>query len=587
MNAVIYIRFSTPEQAAGDSERRQQTSAKKYARENNLIVTSTYIDKGVSAFEGKNATSGQLGVLLEDVDNKVIPPGSTLICESLDRLSRNSLDEADKLVGLILAKNISIATWCDNKLYTPESKDSLVDRITRMVTNARAREESEMKSLRGKNVWSMKHKLAAENKIPKTAMCPSWLELDENRQFSIKQDVAKIYREIIDMYLSGYGYMHIVRHLNKNYETVEFFGRKPKQWYETNIKKFLSDPAMTGTFTYVKNRKKIKDDSLIEHITDYYPAIASQEEYARIQSIRNSRNKGQGGRSGKILNIFANLVKCTYCKGTMRRDNRSSSKNGKYKSYVVYVCQAAKSGKTNCNGSGWKATELETSILKSINEINIDSILSIDNQNNILSKLSNEITLLEYELSEVVKQKNNVMIFIRQGGNFEELKSDFQSLKETEETVKKNLKNAKSKLIDEQGIYKKSEMACELIKQLSQNLEQEGVRKRINLELKKIIDKIYLDVSNKDFQIEYKNSNKKYSLKHGALLEIIPGTDDGIKIYFKNNVGIVRHDKDGAMLGIEMDDGNFGMLAYDKNGKPIGLNCNGVFVPYDMNFIQD
>lgn len=57
--AYSYIRFSTPDQAQGDSERRQVQDSKEYAQRRGLILDDKLIfDKGVSGYTGKNVREG-------------------------------------------------------------------------------------------------------------------------------------------------------------------------------------------------------------------------------------------------------------------------------------------------------------------------------------------------------------------------------------------------------------------------------------------------------------------------------------------------------------------------------------------------
>lgn len=57
--AYSYIRFSTPEQAFGDSQRRQFEKAKQYAALHGLDLSEeSYADLGVSAFYGRNKQQG-------------------------------------------------------------------------------------------------------------------------------------------------------------------------------------------------------------------------------------------------------------------------------------------------------------------------------------------------------------------------------------------------------------------------------------------------------------------------------------------------------------------------------------------------
>lgn len=58
--AYSYIRFSSPEQSRGDSQRRQREAAAKYAEEHNLelVLDKDYqfFDAGISAYKGRNST---------------------------------------------------------------------------------------------------------------------------------------------------------------------------------------------------------------------------------------------------------------------------------------------------------------------------------------------------------------------------------------------------------------------------------------------------------------------------------------------------------------------------------------------------
>jgi DNA invertase Pin-like site-specific DNA recombinase len=92
--AYSYVRFSTPEQEMGDSERRQIALAKSYCAKNGLQLSETaFADRGVSAFHGKHRENGALGRLLKHVQ-----PGEVLLIEDCDRWSReDSLDALTRL----------------------------------------------------------------------------------------------------------------------------------------------------------------------------------------------------------------------------------------------------------------------------------------------------------------------------------------------------------------------------------------------------------------------------------------------------------------------------------------------------------
>jgi DNA invertase Pin-like site-specific DNA recombinase len=84
--AYSYARFSTPEQERGDSERRQIDAARHYAEQQGFdLDESVVVDRGISAFAGKNVSEGALGEFIKRVERKKITRGSALFVESPDR----------------------------------------------------------------------------------------------------------------------------------------------------------------------------------------------------------------------------------------------------------------------------------------------------------------------------------------------------------------------------------------------------------------------------------------------------------------------------------------------------------------------
>src|ERR1700739_3168974 len=86
-----YARWSTPEQARGDTLRRQLEMSREYAAEQGLELDETFRDPGVSAYRGKNRHEGALANFIAQIDSGKIERGSFLLVESLDRLSREQV----------------------------------------------------------------------------------------------------------------------------------------------------------------------------------------------------------------------------------------------------------------------------------------------------------------------------------------------------------------------------------------------------------------------------------------------------------------------------------------------------------------
>ena len=110
--AFSYIRMSTEGQLRGDSLRRQLERSREYAAKNGLDLdeTTTFNDIGVSAFRGKNVREGALNRFLVAVREKKIAPGSYLLVESLDRLSRDEVVNAHTEFLALINTGIHVVT---------------------------------------------------------------------------------------------------------------------------------------------------------------------------------------------------------------------------------------------------------------------------------------------------------------------------------------------------------------------------------------------------------------------------------------------------------------------------------------------
>jgi DNA invertase Pin-like site-specific DNA recombinase len=97
--AYSYLRMSTELQLKGDSRRRQIEASRAYAEAHGLDLTedAELEDIGISAFKGANVREGALGRFLDAVKSGRIKPGSFLLVESLDRLSREQVLTAQSL----------------------------------------------------------------------------------------------------------------------------------------------------------------------------------------------------------------------------------------------------------------------------------------------------------------------------------------------------------------------------------------------------------------------------------------------------------------------------------------------------------
>ena len=247
--AYSYKRFSSPEQSHGDSLRRQTKRANDLCQEFgwHLDDTLKLHDLGVSAFRGKNVREGALAAFLEAIKLGKVKKGSTLIVESLDRLSRDEIDEALTLFMSIIRAGVDIATFDPKRTYDRQSIKNPMTLLEPLFIFARANDESRQKSGRLGAAWGQKKEDAAKTKNPVTAACPSWLKLSADKaKFAEISWAVAVVRKIYKWAGEGMGAISITKKLV--IEATPPIGKKKnsKEWHISTVKKILKHLRRLG-----------------------------------------------------------------------------------------------------------------------------------------------------------------------------------------------------------------------------------------------------------------------------------------------------------------------------------------------------
>jgi DNA invertase Pin-like site-specific DNA recombinase len=352
-----YRRFSTPEQLQGDSLRRQTAMAAAWAAARGLELDEelTFEDLGVSAFRGKNVEHGQLGQFMRAIEDGLVEPGSYLLLESLDRLSRQSANTVVRQLQDIIWAGVTVVTLDNGKEYTTEVLDrdmlALFEVVIRATT---AHEESLKKQARVRQAWLGKRQQVVQNGGALTAIGPGWLKLVDGR-WQVIEDRAAVVRRIFEMTVNGMGVEAIEAILN--HERVPCFGRA-MYWDKTYIRKILHNAAVIGSFTphtmihdAQGRRRRQPTDVTIE---GYFPAVVDASVWETVQAMRSSRAPAtRANRPQPISHLLAGLAACPQCGSTMTRITKGDTKRaGKPK----LVCVKAKAGA----GCRYHSVDLET-----------------------------------------------------------------------------------------------------------------------------------------------------------------------------------------------------------------------------------
>jgi DNA invertase Pin-like site-specific DNA recombinase len=323
--AYSYIRFSTPDQAKGDSLRRQAEAAAKWceANEVRLDTSVTLHDLGKSAFTGehrKNPDRHALAAFLKLVETGRVPVGSFLLIENLDRLSREDEVPACHLLTGILMTGIKVVQLTPLQILTEKSNGWELMRA--VMELSRGHSESKVKSERNGEAQAEKKRRARAGEPQKESKripagqhamskrTPGWCEIKGGKVVLIHERAAVVKR-IFALRAAGYGCPRIVRTLMDDGvpafgENVVREGRKRSafsgRWTVAYITNILKDRRALGEYQPCGKGRKPEG----EPIAGYYPRVITEVEYdlARVAMPAGPRKV----RDGKHVDLFAGLL---------------------------------------------------------------------------------------------------------------------------------------------------------------------------------------------------------------------------------------------------------------------------------------
>ena len=360
-----YSRWSTPEQAKGDSNRRQAEAAAKWAARHGYELDDRLriTDEGVSAYRGGNALDGGLSRFLEACRKGLIDPGSFLLVESLDRISRMAPRRAQRLIDDIVDCGVTIVTLSDDQHYTADRLDNdPTALLIALMVSWRAHEESKTKGRRVAAAWAEKRRKVRENPSERlTCRGPSWLlptECGGWREDPVKADIV---RRIYALTLAGTGEHSIAAAFNQ--EGVPVLA-KGVRWHRSTVSKVLRNPAVLGKLTpgrieYVDgHRLHLKEEA----VAGAFPAVISEADWLAVRALKDGRAGAQRGRhaGAPIAHYLAGLARCPLCGTAMMRVNKGSPKKG---GLPKLVCGAAKN-KAGCRYVSVSVVEVEAALLR-------------------------------------------------------------------------------------------------------------------------------------------------------------------------------------------------------------------------------
>jgi DNA invertase Pin-like site-specific DNA recombinase len=373
--AVSYIRFSSPEQAKGDSFRRQSAAAAEWAKKHGYEIKQSLQDLGVSAYRGRNEQTGEFAAFLAAAEAGKLPKGSVLIVENLDRVSRQAPRKALTTFLRLINAGVGIVTLTDGKLHTAKSLDS--DAIGMGLFGAlmvmiRANSESRHKSERVAAAWSNKRARARAEAVPLTDRIPSWLvskrDASGRRIFTEHPTHADTVRRIFVECAEGAGRRTIVKGLNRDHVPT-FRGRNG--WQTSTISRIITSRNALGEYQPCMRGEGGKLIPEGEPILGYYPAVVGEDLWVRANRATELRQKNAGGRpQAEALNLIPGLGRCSCGARMMFLNKGAPPKGGCY-----FACSAAHREAGCTNKRLWRAGQVETYLLHQIDPAKLDAAI--------------------------------------------------------------------------------------------------------------------------------------------------------------------------------------------------------------------
>jgi DNA invertase Pin-like site-specific DNA recombinase len=272
-------------------------------------------DFAVSAYRGKNRKTGNLAAFLNKIQTGEVPKGSALLLESLDRLSREELEESFDLLRSIVRAGVEVHTISDRQIYKKGSMDAQ-QMIMSIFVLARSNEESKRKSERCAAVAEQVREQARLGK-PVTKLTPGWIKVkDDYSAFELVPEHAETIRTVYAMALAGHGANRICDHLIKQHRPA--WTRKGR-WSTDYVSHLLRTRQVIGEQRLGKCPRGMRRTEEGEPVANYFPTVIDEATWQSVQNRRaNNWARGKlpvgtgGNRKGvgrtSWHNIFVGLV---------------------------------------------------------------------------------------------------------------------------------------------------------------------------------------------------------------------------------------------------------------------------------------
>lgn len=456
--AYRYHRFSTKSQDRGSSIERQDEVTLAMVKANGwtLAPGGPIEDRGRSAWKGDHLKSGGLGEFKARIDAGEIVPGSILVIENLDRLSRENVRNARRWIEEVTEAGIRVAVANLNKVFDKNSLsgENIVDLIQYLLEAQRSNAESQRKSdMRAKvNANQIEKAQRGEVYSPRG---PAWL-IDINGKWAPNPERAAVVEQIYEWSASGLGYASICQRLNQMVPAwTKGWKSEKAEWKIGYVRDILTTHMVEGEY----HRKAVGEDR-DEIILGYYPRIVSADLVERARAAKKART-GTGGRSAaEARNLFAGRTVCAECNGAMEKVVNGG--NGRGRKYYYFLCRGARSG-TCVNRLQYRYDIFEAAALEQMLHLSLDDthFSKVEETAPLLARVAD----LRKEREQAQAKVNNLLDLIEAGsgsatlgGRLDAREAELAGLDQALAAAETELELARGKVSDEDHLKRVKEV---------------------------------------------------------------------------------------------------------------------------------
>jgi DNA invertase Pin-like site-specific DNA recombinase len=487
-----YLRWSSEKQTWGDSERRQaEDSERVCAKQGWTLSDRRFIDRGVSAWKGRNREDGALGELL-----KIVQPGQGVYLEAVDRWSRE--DPNDSIVALRkhIERGVNFYFAALGQLVTKENYTQM-----RMILNMQAEmacQYNERLSYRVREAMQARRALIESGQAVQGPM-PCWLKWDETTGKPVViEGKARVVKRVYEMCLAGQGVRAITTALGG---TPPITSGKKAVWNTNFVHRLLTERSVLG-----------------EHVAsgtpNVYPPVIDEPTFLRVAAKLQERKHLTVPKSRINSNLVTGLATCSRCNSTLAK--QTAYVEGR--TYPRLVCSGRLRGRNQCTAKGINYDRFEASFLALLKESGlIRKLLAGETKPSPLDDM-------KLKLADIQRRCDKLMVAMQDDPNpSRRVYAAIKSLEVQESMLQKQVNEEAAKIKAQAPAV---DAYDQFEAELGQHLEAPAHRARIRNALRDFVHGIVVELGRNTYHVNFRDAKQAIKVtlhpKGGCLLNPSP-----------------------------------------------------------------